>query len=72
MENSYVKSTNRYQYLHYTLSHPDPTKCSIAYSQVVTDNIGYVLRKMILECICSKCNHGFLFELTLYGFSKQY
>ena len=66
----YVKSTNRYHDLHYTLSHPDPTKRLIVYSQVVRDNIGYVSRKMIFECICSKWNHGSLFEFTLYSFFK--
>ena len=45
------------QYLHYTLSHPDPTKRLIVYGQVVRDNRGYVSRKMIFECICSKWNH---------------
>ena len=37
----YVKSANKHQCLHYTLSHSDSIKRSIVYSQVVTDNIGY-------------------------------
>ena len=31
----YVKDTNRYQYLHYTSSHPNHTKRSIVYSQAL-------------------------------------
>ena len=31
----YVKDTNRYQYLHYTSSHPNHTKWSIVYSQAL-------------------------------------
>ena len=37
----YVKSANRHQCLHYTLSHPDSIKRSLVYRQVVTDAIGY-------------------------------
>ena len=31
----YVKPTDRHQFLHYTLSHPDHTKCSIVFSQAM-------------------------------------
>ena len=32
---SYVKPTDRHQFLHHTSSHPDYTKCSIVFSQVL-------------------------------------
>ena len=31
----HIKSTDRHQFLHYTSSHPDHTKCSIIYSQAL-------------------------------------
>ena len=31
----YTKSTDKYQYLHYTSGHPAHTKCSIIYSQAL-------------------------------------
>ena len=36
----YTKSANRHQCLHYTLSHSDSIKPSIAYSQVLTHDVG--------------------------------
>ena len=37
----HVKSANKHQCFHCTLSHSDSIKRSIVYSQVVTDDIGY-------------------------------
>ena len=31
----HIKSIDRHQFLHYTLSHPDHTKCSIIYSEAL-------------------------------------
>ena len=62
----YVKSANKHQCLHYTLSYSDSIKRSIVYSQVVTDDIGYRI------CLKESGFQMHMFELSsLFKFALQ-